>query len=268
MFGFPRVDRQKNFQFKRNFLKSAIFQVRFERNPRVMNKKKAIIESLEGIYPNHNIIKGVGIGLKFEPKKTPIVEQLHEDRGAILFKSKDLKRILNISDEAITFTTLGKGYTNFDDFLTEINKFKAVYDISGIKEFNRVAIRKINIIEFSPREGFKNLSVDFLPVIFNNAIVDSYLIFPGRSNIEQGITTLNYISGDNRLNLIYGLLPFNNQTKRHSVMLDIDVFSTASSFKTGKLSTKLTEINSEIFNIFNWAISEQAKEFLNNNNDE
>ena len=60
----------------------------------------------------------------------------------------------------------------------------------------------------------------------------------------------------------------NNQTKRHSVLLDIDLFSVEPNLKVSKLIPKLKEINNEIFNIFNWALSDQAKSFLSDSRNE
>lgn len=263
MFGFPKSDRPKNFQFNRNFLKSVIFQVKFDNNESVLSSKEKLIKKLEGSYPVHNVLKGVGFGFKLGEEKTPIIKEVKDHEDAIEFKSKDSNRILNISGDAITLTNLGKGYSNFEGFLDEVVKLRNVFDLCGIKLFTRVAIRKINIIEFTPPGGNDSMVLEFLPVIFNQAMIDNLMVFPGREMIKQGVTTLNYVSGDDRMNLRYGLLPLNPKTNRHSVLLDVDVYTLEKELSTNKLEPKLVAINKEIFDIFNWSLSDEAKEFLN-----
>ena len=143
------------------------------------------------------------------------------------------------------------------------DRLKVVYDICGIKEFNRVAIRKINIIEFSPPSGNKSESMNFLPIVFNNALIENLLVFPRRDIINQGLTNLHYDAGNDQMNFQYGLLPANQKTKRPSVMLDIDIYNVEPKFQVKNLESKLNSINQEIFNIFNWAIGEESKIFLN-----
>ena len=125
--------------------------------------------------------------------------------------------------------------------------------------------KKINIVDFSLEGNDKISFLDVVKMILNPKLVNGIDSFPKSSSISQNINTINYSEGEDRLNLIYGLLkPSELDFKNGQVVIDIDLFK-ESSLNSKNLVNYFTEINNEIFNVFNWCISENAKSILKNN---
>ena len=66
-------------------------------------------------------------------------------------------------------------------------------------------------------------------------------------------------NADNRLNIVYGLLAPSQMKSKKQILLDIDLFYFNQNTQLDLIGEKWTEINDEIFNIFNWAISSELK---------
>ncbi len=94
MFGFPKADRPQGGQFKRNLLKSVIFQVKFERAEDVVADFKARRETLKSRLPITNSILQNFAEVRFEKDKDlrkikrPLFRQLAVQTMAMNLKQK------------------------------------------------------------------------------------------------------------------------------------------------------------------------------------
>jgi len=264
MFGFPIVPKPENFYFKKNFLRSVIFQVKFPNQDVVLKNAEKIVEILKVNYPNkHDLVQN-----KFEfhiQNKTQVIKNVEVKPQGINFNTKDGNRAFSISEDSITYTINGLNYINFEQFFSEINvELKKLFDLCKISMLNRVAIRKINILEFTINDDIK--PVDALGLIFNHSLINSFLSMPGRNAIDKSLSTVNLNQGDFRLNLSYGLLPPQNNINTRNAILDIDLFSQEANCPTKELVNMTQAINREIFNIFSWALQESTQNQLNYGN--
>jgi len=131
------------------------------------------------------------------------------------------------------------------DFFPLFNKF-------GINSFNRLAIRKINLTGFDAEEDF--LPSQALPIVFNKSLIDNIMFLPCNHFINSGITTSTFGNGDYQLNLSYGLLKKTPKVEHDQIVLDIDLFKTGAITSFEDVPQVMNDINTEIFNIFNWVI--------------
>lgn len=255
MFGFPTVEHKT---FKNNFLKTVIFQLTYDENQFFDEKKEEIISIFKEKYPisRQNVEKGFQISLKKD--ETPILQPI-KDKEGIEFKSKDGQKVVSINKSVFSFTVDGSVYKDYKELKTEIDGINKFFALCNIDNFKRIAIRKINIFEFKDAEN-PNSVLEFVlkPELTNNT---NY--YPKSELIKHNMHSINYDEGSWRLNLKYGLF-MNPMIKKKDgqVIVDIDLFNTEK-IPLEKLYDVADKINCEIYNIFNWAISEQAIRLLN-----
>ena len=101
---------------------------------------------------------------------------------------------------------------------------------------------------------------DLLFMAFNKDLIRNIASFPDMTRVASGVTNVTMENVDNRLNIVYGLLLAPSQMKpKKQILLDIDLFYFNQNTPLDLIEGKWTEINDEIFNIFNWAISSELK---------
>lgn len=257
MFGFPNADRPKAGQFKRNLLKSVIFQVKFEKSEDVVIGFKEKREILKNIFPITNRISQNFAHVTFEKDKTPIVQTANSPTHGYEFKTVDNNKILVITEDTLSYTIAGPTYKNFQVAVSEMKDvfFKILQDCNVVI-FNRIAIRKINLIE-PVVPPFVNR--DLLFAVFNDQLVKSFTYFPDIEKVVSGVTNVTMENADSRLNISYGLIAPLHKKDKPRVLLDIDVFLVNQKVDLNSIESIWKEINNEIFKIFNWAISTDLK---------
>ena len=179
----------------------------------------------------------------------------------ILFQTKDLQKSINISDDFINITYNGGVYTNIESFWAEIeNVFNQTMTTCSIGQVNWVSIRKINVMPFELGSELK--PVDSIASVFNVALVNNFLMIPGKEFLKNGVSNITLNNGNNNLNLTLGLIPSDDKVK--NLVLDIDLYCAENELPCSSIKNKLLEINKEIFNIFNWSLQDKALQQLNN----
>ena len=257
MFGF---EKKNPSSFKRNFLRTVIFQVKFSENQSIENNKNEIIEMFRSNFPKRLSMIGDGFEIIFDRNKTPLVQKFQDQKGVEL-RSIDGKKALSINSSSFTYTVAGNVYKNYNELKSDLSLLDVFFKKFNIATLNRVAIRKLNVVDFkagkNPISGLKHL--------INQDLLANLSYFPSNDKVSQNVQTVNYIQNPFQLNLKYGmnLLPKANSGDNFGqVIIDIDLF------RIGEMSYQnlfevTDQINQEIFDVFNWVISENALKILN-----
>lgn len=252
MFGFPKTAYTK---YKQNFLKSVIYQIEFDRCTDIKSQEEDIRELFADQFPRFNAGEGKGFGIILDSKSANFQE--FNGRYSINMKSKDGQRVVNVDETSLNFAIAGSSYTSFKELIVDIKNFIRILEICQIKEINKLAIRKINIVEFR-NEG---TPIEILNFFLNPNIVNINTL-PNIEHINHSIQSINYKNEDDYLNIKYGMnLPPIN-TEIGQLIIDIGLF-TQKPLSPSKIIDTSELINSEIFNIFNWIINDDAKAILN-----
>ena len=261
MFGFPEAERSDIQSYNRNYLKSVIFQVKFNATDEINKNKEEIALLFKDLFPRVNDTKHERIKVSFETDQTPIIQPVSQDGLGFELRSTDGNNIFSFSKDAISLTILGSAYKNYKNIEENIILLKKVFELCKITSFSRVAIRKLNIIEFEIAEKSETTPMKIIEMVLNPNLLNSTACLPQSESIRQNIQTIIYVKENDRLNLRYGLIVSDANTKRGQILIDIDLF-TVGDIQVCSLESFSDKINSEIFNIFSWAISEEAKEQL------
>lgn len=261
MFNFPKKDRSLIKKFKRNYLRSVILQIKFSENELVIEKRPEIEALFGELYPRKQDKVNQGFSIVLNDEQTPIVQQISEKNGGFEVRSVDGQATYSFSQDTISLTISGSTYSNFERMKSEVEKIKKLSEVCNITSFNRVAIRKLNIIEFLMQEGNNPHAMSLMELILNPQLLSNTSYFPSLEHVKQNLHTIQYVDRDNRLNLRYGLLMPQPNSKTGQILIDIDLF-TLSMISPEKLETVTSEINDEIFNIFMWSLSDKSIEHL------
>lgn len=261
MFEFPKAERSDAEKFNRNYLKSVIFQVKFDSTDEIDKKKKEITLLFKELLPRVQDIASGEFKIIFNSEQTPIVQSPDKEKTGFSLRSMDGQEIISFNKDSISLSISGNAYAGFKNIENNLSILDKVFNLCGINTFNRVAIRKINIIEFEIIEEENTNPMQIMELILNPNLLNSATYFPQVEYIKQNIRTINYIKENNRLNLRYGLIVPDINSKIGQILVDIDLF-TIENVPVDSLEKFSTEINSEIFNIFSWALSEEAKKQL------
>lgn len=254
MFGFPKTEYKS---FEKNFLKTVIFQFAYEKKEEVNESKNQIKEIFKDSFPRQRDVVTSGIQINIDKNQTQIVNPIQESNG-IELKSNDGQKVLNITDSSFTFTTNGKAYKNFSKLKNDLINVTEFFKLCDIKTLSRVAIRKINFIDFTLDDN----PVGILDFLFNENLIGNLNHFPNTSKINHNIQSLNYYDNSNYLNIKYGLNIPNMKGTIGQVIIDIDLY-TSRTVRSNELFSIATDINNEIFNVFNWIVSDQTLKLLN-----
>lgn len=258
MFGFPKVDPTIKHTFKQNFLRNVSFQIRFNETEKFIDNKYSIHKIFETKYPRLNDIVSNQLEIHIDKNETPIVSTT-KGKGFTL-RSLDGNRTLNFTTTSIDILINGNGYKNFKDIIDfELEKIQEILLQYSISEVNRIAIRKVNIIGLLVNEN-TNLS-QISKKLLNERVAYCLDSFPMEEFINQNISNISYSNYKNGLNLKIGNTLQPNNTKIGHVICDIDRFDTNIN-ETDSLKIIFGNINDEIFNVFMWTLSDEAKNIL------
>jgi uncharacterized protein (TIGR04255 family) len=255
MFGFEPSKRRV---FGTNFLKTVIFKIDYDRIHDFEQKAKRIWTIFESDYPRQRNIKGDEIKLSLGTEGTPQIEKTSNNIELIELKTVDGQRIVHISRTSLTVTINGKAYKSEESLLSDFDKIAEFSEYCDVRKINRLATRKINIFEFTQQGD----APDILRHLINNRLLGEANVFPESASIIHSIQSIRLKKGDFNLILQFGLtIPQPERENIGNVVVDIDLFQ-GSELNVNQMKEVTQKINTEIFNIFNWVISDSTRDLL------
>lgn len=254
MFGFKEIEHKK---YKNNFLKTVVFQVDFDKCINLKEHDSKIEKLFKINFPRFNSAQGKGFEISLN-NENPNFQQIN-DGHTINLKSENGQRVIKVTEKSLSFTIGGSSYSYFDNLIDDFNCIISFLELCKIDTVNRLAIRKINLVEFKNNEN----PSDILKFLLNPNIVSQIDDFPNRQLVNHSIQSINYKDENNFLNIKYGLnIPPQLNSEVGHLIIDIDLFK-QEKIKIKDIIKNSKSINSEIFNIFSWLINDNTKKILN-----
>lgn len=239
--------------YKRNFLKDVIFRIDFVSPVNVNDFVKNNFLELKEIYPLYSPVKiNQNNKVNFDDKKGYTVER--EKTNQIFFNSSKTSK-MEITPVSLVINY--KKYIDFDPLYNDIERVLNLLIKSSDIVVGRTGLRYINIFE---NDGLDSID-------WKKYIKKSMIFFETwkDSNVLQHMAVANLKKEECLLRIQYGL--FNgeipNDRVKESYILDID----ASSYQMCDLEVVKTQVkkwNEDIRSIFEYSITEEMKEVLNN----
>lgn len=257
MFNFPKSRLVSRQEFKSNFLRSVTFQLNYN----TIEINKELTDLLKNSLTNYNnvqaLVEGqVKISNKgFEPQENKLI--------GIQATSNDGLMNLTINHESIIYIIQGAGYKSFNDFFEKYEKeIELICELLKVKSFNRLGIRKINILPFIIQsEGLTKL--DILGMIFNSKLVESMKLIPvPDKHLNHSFNSFHCSVDNYGLKVTYGFTDNKADITKANGVLDIDLFIHSEIIKA-EILAYFEKMNEEIFNIFSWSLQPDTINKLN-----
>lgn len=262
MFGFEEVDRSVISEFKKNYLRNVVLQVKFDKNCGLHKKIETFKEFFEKDFPRYKELKGHELNVTIGKDQTPVVQPSSKVDNGFELRSESGNQLLTCNLDAVTLNIAGNEYSNFEQLKSFITQLQDLLRGCELEKLSRISIRKINIIDFNIPSNEEINPYELMQYILSKDLVGKGNAILNSSAILQSIQNLSLAEDESRLNLRYGMLVQNTKDKAGQIIIDIDYIKQAEVSRID-LVNQFESINSEIFNIFNWCLSEEAlKELL------
>jgi uncharacterized protein (TIGR04255 family) len=246
MFGFPKVERVANFKFKTNILNQVLVQFNFlGYNPSIHGK--ALVSFLSSEFP---ITKS----------------SQHPQTGnsiGIAFSSDTLgSKVIEVTNSGIiSYFVNGKNYKNFEDTLLSLAPLFNFFNSIDTPSISRVGIRKINVLNFNKGDLAGTL-LEASKKILNDSLASSLLSYPSSEGLDRRISETKFVEGASSLVAKCGFIKVQGDDNSGQILLDIDMYF-ESIIDVHDLENKLKSMNEDIFDVFDWSISDETKKVLN-----
>lgn len=253
MFGFPTAEYTV---FNRNFLRKVIVTIDYKKTSSFIDDEALIKSTFSEKFPR--IVKAQGNGLQITfGKEEPKFETLKENEVFVL-KSQDGQTTLELNDKKLKLSFDGASYKSFNDIREVLSLVEGLFD-GLLEEVNKISLKKINIIEFENSTNPNGI----LYFLLNKSIVGNVDSFPNTELITHNLQSVNYKNENYLLNIRYGMnIPPIENLKIGQVVIDIEAAKHTST-KISEMSNEFDNLSSEIFNVFNSLINDNAKRILN-----
>ena len=258
MLGFPVADRTLIDAFNSNYLKTIIFQVKYPINEKVFENKDTYLRLFDGLFTRVSESQQNGFEISMRKDQTPILQPITAEKNGIELRSENGQKVLAILKDGINLTINDSVYKNFENICSELKLICEVLVLLEVTHINRVAIRKVNIVDFEiPTNMNETYSIGVMQLLIHPELLNNINYFPSLNSIVQSIHNVLFRKDETTLNLKYGMMQSVPTEKKGQILLDIDLFNESSIESSGVLNT-FSEINKEVFNIFNWAMKPDA----------
>lgn len=257
MFGFPTAQREPRHQFKSNLLQTAVFQIKFPVNHGILGEEEKIKQVLAPKYPNMSNIDSSTGKFEISSEGTPVLVSSSKSHDGFQLQSANNHYRLAITRDTLALSILGASYSNSFKVFEDFEKiYLPLVKQLGITTLNRVAIRKINMLEaiIEKEDDHKNV----LKAIYNNTLVSNISFMPSKSSLDSSLNHTSLINSDDgyKLALNYGLLERNpEQGEKRNFTYDIDIYTVNKEIKRDALLEEFKKINEEIYNVFIWGMN-------------
>ena len=249
MFGFPVAPRTDGFKLQQNLLRTVIFQIKFPPAYSVVARHQELQSALSNTFPQNEALKyQAASGESIE--QTPIVSTQQSTAGGFEFRTADQKMIFTVKEDELSLTILGHQYVNFQTVQHDLQEsIYKVGNLLGLSSLTRTSIRKINLVNVQQAQFPLTVEAVYRSV-FHNLLTLTSAAIPSAPYLFSGINNYRYHHDAHWLNLVYGLLPEPAQDGARQFVLDIDLLNTQPEQPYTDLSSNLSKLNDEVFNVF------------------
>lgn len=261
MFGFPETSHNV---FKKNFLRTIIFDFQFASDISLKEKKGELINFFSPFFPILEEAKPSGFSVKFSDKNsTPIIENnMSSDDNILLnFKSQNNNRILSVEKHSLKLIIAGSDYSSFSNMVSLLEVIKKVLSGVFLVEVLNFNLRKLNVVEIDLKG---DTSGEPAVNLFNEFINISDISFPKKNLLLNNMTTfqMKNIEFKSQLLVRYGVnSPQNIPGHLNHLLIDIDIH--LNELKVDDQIQSIKKVNDEAYNVYNWIISDKFRQILN-----
>jgi len=249
MFGFPEATHKI---YKHNFLRKIEIKFLFSRIE-LKDKESLVKEHISPLFPDFQLKKNINLIFDIENKNN-IIENKGVTEEQVYFIFKKDKSLLQLTEDSFVLKINGSEYQSLESIIAITENIIKLAPLLGINTFERINFNKLNILELKEVEELSDLSY-----YAHQKYINTEIRKPNQSQLViNDYRTLTMTNSDEKALLIlkYGInSPTNERGKLNHIFIEIDI--TSKDVHTTETLSTLKEVNKEMFNIFNWTVSNE-----------
>ena len=253
MFGFPEANYKT---YKHNFLRKIEIKFLFP-HIELKDRESLIKECISPLFPDFQLEKKLNFIFDLQNTNEVIENKGTEEEIYFIFK-KD-KSLLQVTEDSFVLKINGSEYQSLESIIAITENIIKLAPLLGINTFERINFNKLNILELKEVEELSDLSY-----YAHQKYINTEIRKPNQSQLViNDYRTLTMTNSDEKALLIlkYGInSPTNERGKLNHIFIEIDI--TSKDVHTTETLSTLKEVNKEMFNIFNWTVSNELINLL------
>ena len=253
MFGFPEANYKT---YKHNFLRKIEIKFLFP-HIELKDRESLIKECISPLFPDFQLEKK--LNFIFDLQNTNEVIENKGTEEEIYFIFKKAKSLLQLTEDSFVLKINGSEYQSLESIIAITENIIKLAPLLGINTFERINFNKLNILELKEVEELSDLSY-----YAHQKYINTEIRKPNQSQLViNDYRTLTMTNSDEKALLIlkYGInSPTNERGKLNHIFIEIDI--TSKDVHTTETLSTLKEVNKEMFNIFNWTVSNELINLL------
>ncbi|MEA5403187.1 TIGR04255 family protein [Arcicella sp. DC2W] len=251
MFDFPDIPKT---EYKRTFLRSSIFNIEFD----YVIEWENHIEEISKLFKENFFINNREETNFLSSRDKSKEINIEKHNKTIEFKSKDGLNVIAFENNVLAIVLHGKSYKSFNSFRTIFGEVEILLknELSNY-QIKRLSERKVNIIDFTLND---NNGAITLKQLLNSELVGSIDYIPNINYIKQSINSIVFEKDEASLNIKYGYNKINDSIGQ--IILDLTMFTGLNTISNKNLIDTFSDINTELYRAFNWAITDDYKEIM------
>lgn len=270
MFGIPF---KEEVVYNRNFLNNVIFDATFAVNRKCSANRDDIANEFAAELPirTDGVSQEIQFSFNAKTKSNSITTRQDEDNRTLILRAKDGQKQLDLTNISMKYQETGAKYKDQKDFDAKVGKGLKFLSQIDVKEFTKISLRKVNIVNFNTSSN------GYVETIGYNAVQD--LISPkllcsfeslvdSIPFMKQHMSTIQFEDADNQLIIRYGTIidskQENGRSVKGKVIIDFQL-SKMSRVSIQEVDQLLSDYHQELYNAFNWCITEHMLQILNGN---
>lgn len=265
MFGINKASHEV---FRKNFLHSVSVGVSFKEEPECTKLKERFINLYNDDMPKSSETDGIKIKMMMSRGSLKYDDNLEHDKGVVL-RSANMKSNISLSKTDCKYTTSADDYVGSEQLEKIFKKAVGYLEVCGVKKFNELTVRKLNILQFKIESKDDNPVPVNLPL---SQIISEKFLLPNQSVgsinkfMRQAMQTIRLQDNGYELTIKYGCEILNKND--HMTVVDgivvLDLTIKRINVALSDYEDVIRKENEELFNAFVWAISKNTLENLRN----
>lgn len=269
MFGIPELEKRT---FNNDFINNVIVSGEYISNRSCAEHRQTLKDRYAGILPIQNDVpqQQYQINIDVKTNQTSVNADVNESERQITLRSRNMQKELSLTNNNFQYRESGNVYGTSVTFNDAVRPALTYLAEVGVTSLNKLQLRKINVVGFELNTvNPANSVIAWQPAssLINERLIARYqAMLDVSSNIKQHISTLQLADGDYMLTIKYGFHVLEKKADGSSVkgqvIIDLDI-ARQSAINTDGAIDELCMMHQELFNAFNWCISEEFIRLLN-----
>lgn len=261
MFNLPHIERNGDFSYSKTFLNNVFFRIVFPNSNFQHFAESEIFQKLKEKYAEQK--DNFQFLVMFQPDNTlKTTQETPKKPDGFEFTNAEKTVSLVVSKHNIDYIFAGNFYKNFAFFENFAkNELHEILQTLEVPKIQQTLIVKNNTAQYATSPEIAEQSAfSILSTLLNPALLADYTETPFLPFLHEFNNALFLKEKEQTLRIIYGLTSL--QPNLYQLKLDFTAVSTEAYKDINFVFDKFRELNNYVFDAFQWATTDEYKNYL------